>query len=261
MEDKQGYKIVPMLAKEKEMYKFYEFILKQGYSIKIFNKKQDAHLYKYFLPEIREYMFWTFNLGDDKKFKTMDREMQAAVCNNYSCTIFEKEEATIVAFHTGIIFAINNSSKEIEKIKEYEDMLDISKINIDSSKVYKVESSDLESLFIYVITLYKYVMLSKLNKLMEDKDSFDKNRNAFVNFVQEIYSKKITENLAGNKMALDLEHKLGLDKLYIAVDNKFDLLYRNIKLDSHNTMFRIIIILLVVLIIIGTINLGNYLAY
>ena len=96
---------------------------------------------------------------------------------------------------------------------------------------------------------------------MEDKDSFDKNRNAFVNFVQEIYSKKITENLAGNKMALDLEHKLGLDKLYIAVDNKFDLLYRNIKLDSHNTMFRIIIILLVVLIIIGTINLGNYLAY
>ena len=57
----------------------------------------------------------------------------------------------------------------------------------------------------------------------------------------------------------DWEQKLQLDKLYIAVENKFDLLYRNIKLDDHNTIFRIIIILLVVLIIIGTINLGNFL--
>ena len=60
-------------------------------------------------------------------------------------------------------------------------------------------------------------------------------------------------------MENDWEQKLGLDKLYISVENKFDILYRNIKLDNHNTMFRIIIILLVVLIIIGTINLGNYL--
>lgn len=103
-------------------------------------------------------------------------------------------------------------------------------------------------------------MLSKLDKAMEDKDYFDKNRNAFVEFNQEIYTKKVTDNISGNKLANEWEKKLQLDKLYISVENKFDLLYRNIKLDSHNTMFRIIIILLVVLIIIGTINLGNYLA-
>ena len=167
----------------------------------------------------------------------------------------------IVAFSTGIIFVVGNDTKEVEKIKKYEGLSDISKINIDSEKVYKVELTSEENLYIYLICLYKYVMLSKLDKAMEDKDSFDKNRNEFVKFVQEIYSKKITENIAGNKIANDWEQKLGLDKLYISVENRFDLLYRNIKLDSHNTMFRIIIILLVVLIIIGTINLGNYLAY
>ena len=103
------------------------------------------------------------------------------------------------------------------------------------------------------------VAVNRILKAMENKESFDKNRNEFVKFVQGIYSKKITENLSGNKMENDWEQKLGLDKLYISVENKFDLLYRNIKLDNHNTMFRIIIILLVVLIIIGTINLGNYL--
>ena len=261
MEEKVGYKIIPLITKEKEMYKFYEFILKSDYQVKIYNKKKDSHMYKYFLPAVRDYMFWTFNLNNDEKFKEMNKEMQAAVCNNYFCTVFEKNEMIVIAFHTGIIFIIGNNEKEIEKIKKYDGLLDINKININSSKVYKIDTLDEESLYIYVLTLYKYVMLNRLDKLMENEDYFDKNRNEFVKFVQEIYSKKITENLSGNKLANDYEQKLGLDKLYISVENKFDLLYRNIKLDNHNTMFRIIIILLVVLIIIGTINLGNFLAY
>lgn len=259
MEEKQSYKIIPIITNEKEMYKFYEFVLNIGYEIKVFDKKKDSHIYKYFLPVIRDYLFWTFNLKDVDKFKKMNKEMQAAVCNNYSCTIFEKEDMLIVAFNTGIIFIIGNNAKEAEKIKKYEGLLDISKININPDKVYKADVQEIEYLYIYIITLYKYVMLNKLDKAMENKESFDKNRNEFVKFVQGIYSKKITENLSGNKMENDWEQKLGLDKLYISVENKFDILYRNIKLDNHNTMFRIIIILLVVLIIIGTINLGNYL--
>lgn len=258
MEEKQSYKIIPIITNEKEMYKFYEFVLNQGYEIKVFDKKKNSNIYKYFLPAIREYMFWSFNLKDVNKFKKMNKEMQSAVCNNYSCTIFEKETMQVVAFNTGIIFIIGNDTKEVEKIKNYQGLLDISKININSDKVYKIEAQE-EYLYIYIIALYKYVMLNKLDKAMENKDYFFKNRNEFVKFIQEIYSKKITENLSGNKASNDWEQKLGLDKLYISVENKFDILYRNIKLDNHNTMFRIIIILLVVLIIIGTINLGNYL--
>ena len=57
MEEKQIYKIVPMIANEKEMYKFYEFVLKKGYEIKVFNKKKDSQFYKYFLPSIENICF------------------------------------------------------------------------------------------------------------------------------------------------------------------------------------------------------------
>lgn len=260
MEENKSFKITLLISNEKEVYKFYEFVLGEGYEVKIFDKKQDAHMYKYFLPAIRDYMFWTFNLKDDKKFKEMSKELQAAVCNNYSCTFFENKDMLIAIFHTGIAFVIGSDSKKIDSIKKYSGLEDITKINIDESKTYKIDCEDIADLYNYIITLYKYVMLSKLDKAMEDKDYFDKNRNAFVEFNQEIYTKKVTDNISGNKLANEWEKKLQLDKLYISVENKFDLLYRNIKLDSHNTMFRIIIILLVVLIIIGTINLGNYLA-
>ena len=258
MEEKIITKIMPILINEKEMYKFYEYLLNQGYKIKAFNKKQDSNIYKYFLPAVREYMFWTFNLNDAEKFNKMNNEMKSAVCNNYPCNIFEKGKMLIIAYEEGIVFIVNYDDKEVKKIKSYNDILDISKINIDSNKVYKVEGKE-EHIYMYVLTLYKYIILNKLDKAMENNDYFDKNRNEFVKFIQHIYSKKITENISGNKIINEWEEKLSLDKLYISVENKFDILYRNIKLDNHNTMFRIIIILLVVLIIIGTINLGNYL--
>lgn len=260
MEENQKYKIVPVIVEEKEVYKFYEYLLNNDYQVKIFDKKKDSQLYKYFLPAIRELMFWTFNLKEEKKFKSMNKEMQAAVCNNYSCTVFEKGEMQAIVFHTGIGFIVGNSSKELELVKQYTGLLDISSFNIDENKVFKIEAENETNLYSYIISLYKYVMLSKLDKEMENKDHFDKNRNEFVEFVQEIYTKKITDSSSGNKLSAEWEQKLQLDKLYISVENRFDLLYRNIKLDDHNTMFRIIIILLVVLIIIGVINLGNYLA-
>ena len=65
-------------------------------------------------------------------------------------------------------------------------------------------------------------------------------------------------NNKGIKIANELEKDLEIEKLYLSVENKFDLLYRNNRLDNKDSMFRIIIILLLVLIIIGTINLGNW---
>ena len=259
MEENQKVKIVPIIVEQKEVYKLYEFLLNNEYSIKIFDKKKNSNIYKYFLPVIRDFLFWTFNLKGEKKFKSMSKEMQAAVCNNYSGIVFENGDNLVIAFHTGIAFIVSNTSKEIEKIKKYNGTLDINKINIDENKYYRIETAEEVNFYSYILTLYKYVFLSKINKELENKDHFDKNRQEFVKFVQEIYTQRITDYISGNKLMSDWEQKLQLDKLYIAVENKFDLLYRNIKLDDHNTIFRIIIILLVVLIIIGTINLGNFL--
>ena len=95
---------------------------------------------------------------------------------------------------------------------------------------------------------------------MENKELFNKNRKMFVDFVQDIYTKRMTDNSIENKKIDEWEEKLAIEKLYISVENKFDLFYKNSRLDSHDSMFRITIILLIVLIIIGTINLGNWIA-
>lgn len=254
------FEVRPILIAEKRMSEFYEFLLKSGYNIKIWSKQKNKDIYKFFLPEIREYMFWTFNLGKESKFRSMTEEMQAAVCNNYKSTVFEKDGCFVVSFYTGVSFVIYEKDNSIQDIISYEEEIDLEEININRDKKFKIEVENDAELFNYIISLYKFVMLSKLNKDMEDKDLFDKNRKIFVNFIQEIYSKKITDNLQGNKKSAEWEQKLEVDKLYLAVENKFDILYRNNRLDDKNTMFRIIIILLIVLIIVGTINLGNWIA-
>lgn len=256
IDKKKNYKIKPILVDCKSITEFYEKILLLGYKIKIWDKKNDNKIYKFYLPDIRGYMFWTFNIVNKEKFENMDTGLQAAVCNNYSCTILEKEDTQIVVFSTGIAFIIGD---KVEKnIIENNYTKKIEDINIDGSKTYKISIEDEEHLYSYIITLYKYIFLTKLNKYMENKEIFNKNRRIFVKFMQEIYSKKITDSTKGNKYINEWEEKLSLEKLYIMVENKFELLYKNIRLDSHDNMFRIAIILLIVLIIIGTINLGNW---
>ena len=63
-----------------------------------------------------------------------------------------------------------------------------------------------------------------------------------------------------DKYCEELKTRFNLEKLYLAVENQFDLLYKNNKLNENLIYKRFILILLVVLIIIGVINLGNWLA-
>lgn len=252
------YEIKPLLIEKKHMHDFYELILKQKYNLKIFDKKKDMDIYKYYLPDIREYMFWTFELKDDKKFNEMDEETKAAICNNYEVSIFQKDNDEIICFNTGIIFIVQDKIRIDNKILEFKYIKDIEKINVDKDKVYKLKVENLQELYLLVISIYKEIMLKKLNKDMENVDLFDKTRNVFTKFSKDIYFKKITDNNKGIKLANNLESDLEIEKLYLSVENKFELIYRNNRLDNHDSMFRIIIILLLVLIIIGTINLGNW---
>lgn len=254
----ENYRIKPILMNEKCVNKFYHLLLNDGYEIKMWNKTKDKKLYNYFLPAIREYMFWTFDLKEDKKFIDMDNEMKSAVCNNYNCTIFNKKDTIIVCFNTGVVFVVVNNENGLKKISKYEDSQDIEDINIDKYKVYKLSTDNDEDLYSYIILLYKYVSLMKLDKQMDNNDSFEKNRKIFVKFVQDIYSKKITDKVSGNKLINKWEEELGIEKVYISVENKFDLLYRNNKLNHHDNMIKMVIILLIILIIISTINLGNW---
>ena len=61
--------------------------------LKIFQKEKDLNMYKYFLPNTREYLFSSFSFSSSKlkKLEEMSIDTRAAILSKYKCNIFEYE--------------------------------------------------------------------------------------------------------------------------------------------------------------------------
>ena len=166
--------------------KFEKYILKlikdKRASLRIFEKEKDLDIYNYFNPVIRDNMFPTFELRDEKlkKFKMMKPEKQAKELASHSCVCFEyiiNEESNnecdkesgavqfsipkidIICFNTGICFLsiktiIENSEKFADLLNfnykfkeiysEFAELKQYENINIKSESVIDVKKiSDL----------------------------------------------------------------------------------------------------------------------
>ena len=129
-------------------------------------------------------------------------------------------------------------------------------INIRSENAYELKDSKEEHKYSHILQLYKLIYLNKINKELQNPNLFDKARNDFVEFTQKVYTIQETDK---DKYNDELKEKLNLEKLYIGTENQFDLLYKNNKLNENMMTKRFLIILFVVFIIVGVINLGNWL--
>ena len=258
MEQKK-LKIYPYLIDEKRMAGYYEMLLEDKFKVKIFDKKKDKSVYEYFLPTMREYLFWSFNLSLKEEFKEYEKlknDLKSAICSRYTCNIFEKNETEVICFNTGVCFAITEDQKILSKLTKYEDIQKMEEINLRSEDVYEIKDSKTEHKYSYILQLYKLIYLNKINKELKNPNLFDKARKEFVEFTQKAYIIYETDK---DKYNEELKEKLNLDKIYLKTENQFDLLYKNNKLNENMMYKRFLIILLVVFIIIGVINLGNWL--
>ena len=258
MEQKK-MKIYPYLIDEKRMAGYYELLIDDKYKLKIFDKKKDKQVYDYFMPSVREYLFWSFDMNQKetiKEYNEMNNDLKAAICSTYPCNVFEKGKNIVVCFNTGICFAITDDKKVVDNLTKYEDTQEMEIINLRSEDAYDIKDSKEEHLYAYVLELYKLIYINKINKELQNQNLFDRARNGFVDFTQKIYGITETDK---DKFCETLKDKLDLDKKYITVENQFDLLYKNNKLNENIVYNRFAIILLIVFIIIGVINLGNWL--
>ena len=252
-------KIYPYLIDSKRMAGYYELLLEDKFNLKIFDKKKNSNIYDYFMPSIREFLFWSFDMDQKEEvtqYNKMKIDLKAAVCNMYSCNVFEKDEDLVICFSTGICFAVVKDEKTAAKLAKYEQAKKMEEINLRQG-CYKEKISKEEQLYAYVLELYKLIYLNKINKELQNPDFFDKARNEFVEFTQKVYTLEETDK---DNFSKELKEKLELDKIYVKVENEFDLLYKNNKLNENLIYKRFIIILLVVLIIIGIINLSNWIS-
>ncbi len=256
MEQKK-IKIYPYLIDEKRISGYYELLLEDKYKLKIFDKKKNKSVYDYFLPSIREYLFWSFNMNAKEviaEYNSLGNDLKSAICSTYNCNVFEKDKNIVICFSTGVCFAVTDNEAVVKKLTKYEETQEMEEINLRSEDAYELKDSKEEHLYAQVLELYKLIYLNKINKELQFPNLFDKARNSYVDFSQQVYAVTETDK---DKFCDTLREKLKLDKIYITVENQFDLLYKNNKLNENIAYKRFGIILLVVFIIIGIIILIN----
>lgn len=138
------YFVHPFIVKEQRYQKYLLKLLKdKKCNLKIFKKEKDLKLYKYFLPEIRQFLFSSFDFTSSKLkgLKELPKDTQAAILSKYPCTIFEYSlekdiqgktgeergiffnirKLEIICFNTGICFLCIKTN--VENSNRFDDVL------------------------------------------------------------------------------------------------------------------------------------------
>ena len=87
-----SYFIYPYVIDENDYDKYILRLLKdKHFKVKMWEKEKDMNIYTYFLPQIRNYLFWPFLYDNDakKKFDELKLNMKSVLVSKYPCTMFE----------------------------------------------------------------------------------------------------------------------------------------------------------------------------
>ena len=156
-----SYFIYPNVIEEDKYKKYLQGLLRnKKCKIRFFNDQKDIHLYTYFLPSVRDYMFWSFGLSREgvRDFKRMDPTLQSTLLAEHDCNIFnydlpenlqgkvetnngiffEISEIKIVCFKTGICFLVFKTN--LENTESFSDVLNFNyKFREVNSKAYNLK--------------------------------------------------------------------------------------------------------------------------
>lgn len=129
------YFVYPYIIEQNKYKKYLQRLLRnKKCKIRFFDKQKDIHLYTYFLPSIRQNMFWSFGLNKRaiRDFERMDTSVQSTLLSQYECNIFNYElpenlqgkvetnngiffeisEIKIICYKTGICFLLFKTNLE-----------------------------------------------------------------------------------------------------------------------------------------------------
>lgn len=139
------YFVHPFAVKENKYQKYILKLLKdRRCNLKRFEKEKDLDIYKFFTPKVREFMFSSFSLPENKlkKMEELPVETRATLISEFDCSIFEynfgkdvqgktKDDDTgiffriqkieVICFKTGICFLAIKTT--IENTEEFADIL------------------------------------------------------------------------------------------------------------------------------------------
>ncbi len=155
------YFIYPYVIGKAGYQRYMQKLLKnKKCKLRIFEREKDMHLYQYFLPDIRDYMFWSFGLSKEgmRSFEKLDVAIQAKLLSEHDCNVFGYElprdlqgkigekggiffdisEIKLICFRSGICFLLLKAS--LLENKNFTDILNFNyKFREINSKTYNMK--------------------------------------------------------------------------------------------------------------------------
>lgn len=152
------YFIHPFIVKEQRYQKYLQKLLKDpNCNLKIYKKEKELNIYKYFMPEIRRFLFSSFDFTSNKlkSLENLPTDTQSAILAKYPCNIFEYtlnkdiqgktvdeqgiffdiSKIDIICFNTGICFLCIKTN--VENTRRFEDVLNFNYKFRDINQEYK----------------------------------------------------------------------------------------------------------------------------
>ena len=109
-----------------------------------------------------------------------------------------------------------------------------------------------EYLYTYILALYKKIYLKKIEN--EYKHNAKKASTKFVKFINVLWKHEITNDEMGSLIYDKMHQTLELDKQFLEVKNKYDLMCKELKLEKTYKMNQILFVLFTISVILNIIN-------
>ena len=111
-----------------------------------------------------------------------------------------------------------------------------------------------EYFYTYIIILYQKLFLMKLNSELKKYSKLSNVRKSFIEFTRILWEKEITLMDTGTKYYKELKKVLELDELYIEIEKKYEVIYKDLNVEKNNFYFMILIIILLFSFCLNLIN-------
>ena len=109
--------------------------------------------------------------------------------------------------------------------------------------------------YTYILALYLKVYLKKLDYEFKVGKNIEKTRKEFIEFTKNIWIQELTSDDFGSLLYQNIRDANEMEDAYFKVKNKYDLLYRELKIENTEKKSNLIIVLLVATVLFNILNL------
>ncbi len=113
--------------------------------------------------------------------------------------------------------------------------------------------------YTYILSLYQKIFLSQINSEFKNYDQIIRIRRQFISFAKELWVKDITTDDTGSLYYRVLKNVFELDDLFEEIRKKYEIIYKDLKIEKNNRDNTIIVMLLILSLILNTFSIIAYL--